>query len=224
MPPTPPISRHTARTLEALRADLLALEQGCEPNLDRLLRQLAALVSAEDTVEQSELADLGERLSEYLDELREEGTPIALEDIDLLLEHLPGDGVGDALSVPDVPRLVQGPPPEVPGHAPEFRASGISLDLRGPVVHLTLPEMPGHRSTSQVLVDLTEIWSQFPVEFDWWLDLRQSDPLPAALIAELRRLQLTSAPEVRRIALIGVREQLRSTELRAALGRHFDLL
>ena len=79
MPPTPPISRHTARTLEALRADLLALEQGCEPNLDRLLRQLAALVSAEDTVEQSELADLGERLSEYLDELREEGTPVRIE-------------------------------------------------------------------------------------------------------------------------------------------------
>jgi len=221
MPPARPTPSSASRALDALRSDLLALEHGHEPNLDRLLRQLATLVEATPLEGFEGLGSLCERLAGFLEELREDGAPVALEDIDLLLEHLPGDGVCGVVG--ETPRLRQGPPTGIPGHAPEFRASGIALDLRGPVVHLALPPMHGHREASRVLEDLIGLWSRSPVELDWRLDLREVDPVPAALIAELRRLQLGSAPEVRRVALQGLSGQLRSTALLAALRRHFHL-
>lgn len=221
MPPAHPSSTTASRALDAIRSDLLAIEHGIEPNLDRLLRQLSTLAEAAPLPGLESLGDLCERLVAFLDDLREDGAPVALEDIDLLLEQLPGDSA--LLPVISGPRLAQGPAPEVPGHAPEFRSSGIVHELRGPVVHLCLPPMHGPRESSRVLEDLAELWSHSPLELDWRLDLRAVDPVPAALVTELRRLQLAAEPELRRVALLGLGEQLRSVALLGGLSRHFEL-
>jgi len=217
----------TTRGLTSLHEELLSFERGVEPSVERLLRVFDAL-SETSNGDAASLADRCTRMGAFLRDLREDGPELGLEDLDVLLENLP-EAADTSIELHERPSFEPGPATAAPVCSssvigvPEFRDSGLQLDVDGPWVRLRVPPLEDGVTTAQVLDDLAALWSSTPSHLGWWVDLALLETIPVALLAQLNRQRGEAGSDPRRIALGGVRGRFRAAALLAGLERRFEL-
>lgn len=217
--------------MTALHNELHALEQGCEPNHERIQRALFELADRPPGPHAEDIRDLCARLGTYMRELRQDDMEFSLEDLDVLLEswsRLDALAGGQTLlaprpvqkntRVPELDRVFGGP-----GGAPEFWQSGLQVESHGPHLRLVVPEMEDSRATALVLCDLQELWSVTPPHLGWQVDLLSLERVPVSLLSLLVHLDRSRATGARRIELAGGVDTVQSHQLQECLARCFEL-
>lgn len=226
------VAVQTKPGLANLTEELLTLERGEEPKTDNLLAAIEQIAAAPTGRHAGQVKDLCARLTSYLEELREDGFSLCLDDLDVLLDGNYQLTCYLAEQVPAldlVQRVERASQESIDVHAlligasPIEMASGLRTETRDARLRISVPSLETKDALNAAFKGFEELWNSDTQPNDWEIDFTRCERVPVALIAKLITYLREGDRPRRRIAIVGGFAELQSFLLHESLSHLFQL-
>lgn len=224
------VTPQTKRGLAHLKYELLSLERGEAPSMDSILQAIEEVLWDPIVRHKGELIDLCQRLTCYLEELREDELELSLDDLDVLfdgLDQLHSMQKGELLATNLVQQIERPSQEAIPmrmlltSNETEVLTSGILKENRSSITRVTLPAMDTKQAEDAVFEDIATLLDHSDRAIE--IDCLGIERIPASLIARLVNKSRTDVNESPRIGFLAGFAEIQSVTLHETLSLLFRL-